>query len=137
MPRESQSPHNITGGAETILLVDDDADVRELVSTLLQREGYLVLEASGGAEALRLCTQAEIPLRLLLTDVQMPGMTGPELVSRALALRPQLSVLYMSAQSGEAFQAQPGGLAGRAFIQKPFTPEALVHAVRSLLGPSD
>lgn len=74
---------------------------------------------------------------MLLTDVQMPGMTGPELVSRALALRPQLSVLYMSAQSGEAFQAQPGGLARRAFIQKPFTPETLVHAVRRLLGPSD
>lgn len=137
MPRESQTPHGATGGAETILLVDDDADVRELVSSLLQREGYLVLEASGGAEALRFCAQAEIPLRLLLTDVQMPGMTGPELVSRALALRPRLLILYMSAQSGEAFQVQPGGQARKAFIQKPFTPEALVHAVRTLLGLSD
>lgn len=136
MPRESQAPHGATGGAETILLVDDDADVRELVSSLLQREGYLVLEASGGAEALRFCAQTEVPLHLLLTDVQMPGMTGPELVSRALALRPHLLVLYMSAQLGEAFQIPPGSQGGRAFISKPFAPEALRQQVRDLLGAS-
>lgn len=137
MSNESNVPHGAAGKAATILVVDDNANIRELVSSLLQREGYLVLEASGGAEALRLCTEHEGPLHLLLTDIQMPGMDGLALAAQALALRPGLSILYMSAQSRETFRIPPGNQRGRAFISKPFTPEALVQHVRDLLRSSE
>ncbi len=139
MPREPREPktlHNAGGQPETILLADDDADVREFVGVLLQREGYLVLEASGGREALRICAQYEGPIHLLLTDIQMPDMTGPELVPQALALRPHLPVLYMSAQFSEDILSQLEGRPLQPFIQKPFAPEALAQKMRDLLDPS-
>ncbi|MBM4133738.1 MAG: response regulator [Nitrospira sp.] len=134
MPTEPKTLLSAEGESKTILLVDDDADVREFVGSLLQREGYRVLETSGGLEALHICARHEGPIHLLLTDVQMPDMTGPELVPRALAIRPHLPVLYMSAQSSEAFHALLKGQPAGPFIQKPFTPDALVKKVRDLLG---
>ena len=136
MPREPKTLQKAGGESATILLVDDDADVRAFVGNLLQQEGYLVLEASGGREALRICAQYEGPLHLLLTDVQMPDMSGPELVPQALALRPHLPVLYMSAQSSEAFHVLLNGQPAWPFIHKPFAPEVLAQKVRDLLGPS-
>ncbi|MDE3019876.1 MAG: response regulator [Nitrospirota bacterium] len=130
-------PRGSATDSETVLLVDDDEAVRQYVGYILRRYGYRVLEASGGAEALHLCTQHEGPIHLLLTDIQMLDMTGPELAPRALVLRPHLQVLYMSAQFSEDVLSQLEGQPLQPFIQKPFTSEALVHTIRHLLGPSD
>ena len=136
MPQTPDVPHGSAADSETVLVVDDNEDVREFVGSLLQREGYRVLEASGGPEALRICAQYEGSLHLLLTDVQMPDMTGPELVPRALAIRPHLQVLYMSAQFSEDFMSPLDGQPLQPFIQKPFGPKALAQKVRGLLDPS-
>nr|MBI3614115.1 response regulator [Nitrospirota bacterium] len=136
MPRTPDAPHGSAADSETILLVDDDAAVRQYVGYILQRYGYRVLEASGGTEALHLCAHHEGQIHLLLSDVQMPDISGPELVPQALAIRPHLPVLYMSAQFSEDVHALLKGQPARPFIQKPFTPEALTQKVRDLLGPS-
>lgn len=136
MPRTSDAPHGSAADSETVLLVDDNAAVRQYVGYALQRYGYRVLEASGGTEALHLCTQHEGPIHLLLTDIQMLDMTGPELVPQALALRPHLPVLYMSALFSEDVLARVEGQPLQPFIQKPFTPEALAQKVRDLLDAS-
>lgn len=133
MPRTPDAPHGSAADLETVLLVDDNAAVRQYVGYVLRRYGYRVLEASRGTEALHLCTQHEGPLHLLLTDIQMPDMTGPELVPQALALRPHLPVLYMSAHFSEDVLARVEGHPLQPFIQKPFTPEALAQKVRALL----
>ncbi len=119
---------------QTVLLVDDDAAVRQLVGAILRQHGYTVMEAFDGAEGLRICAQHQGPIHLLLTDVQMPRMSGPRLAPLVLAIRPQTLILYMSAQPREAVQA-PGGLEPTVpFLQKPFAPDTLMRTVRDLLG---
>jgi two-component system cell cycle sensor histidine kinase/response regulator CckA len=119
-------------GTETILLADDDAEVRRIAKEMLTRQGYLVLEAVSGAEAVRLCESRQGIVDLLLTDVTMPGMSGPELAAALKAARPGLKVLYTSGYS-EKVLGQYGVTAEAAFIRKPFTPQWLARAVRSLL----
>jgi two-component system cell cycle sensor histidine kinase/response regulator CckA len=89
-------------GAETILVVDDQAPVRSVVREILQPTGYIVLEAGSGEEAVRICAGQEGPMHLLLTDVMMPGMSGPQLAQRLARLRPEMRVLYMSGYSDDA-----------------------------------
>jgi len=100
---------------------------------VLERAGYRVLVAAGGAEALDLAERYAGPIHLLLTDVVMPGMNGRELMRRLAPLRPDLRVLYMSGYADEAV-AQHGVLdPGTAFLQKPFTPGGLADKVRRVL----
>ena len=120
--------------SETILLVDDERMVRELVGKILRMHGYMVLEANCGADALRLCQQHAGPIHLLLTDVLMPEMNGRKLAERVIALRPQTQVLYMSGYPDDDFRAHFSPTTGMAFIQKPFTPNALARKVREVLG---
>lgn len=120
-------------GTETILLVEDESGVRDLVRDTLKEEGYVVLVAGNSAEALRLCHQHPDPIHLLLTDVVMPGLSGPQLAQALLPLRPHLRTLYMSGYTDEAI-VQHGVLeAGVAFLHKPFTPQTLTHKVREVL----
>src|SRR6266498_3120647 len=88
-------------GGETVLVVDDEAAVRSAVREILQPTGYLVLEAGSGEEALRICAGQEGPIHLLLTDVMMPGMSGPEVAQRLARMRPGMRVLYMSGYSDD------------------------------------
>jgi CheY-like chemotaxis protein len=119
-------------GSETILLVEDDEQVRALTRAILRKYGYKVLVAASGDEALRLCKQAG-PIHLLLTDVVMPHMSGRELAERVLGLRPELKVLCMSGYTDEAV-VRHGIVAGTiAFMRKPITPEALGRKVREVL----
>jgi CheY-like chemotaxis protein len=120
-------------GFETILLVEDEGALRILVRRALESRGYAVLAPASTEEALLVCERSTDSIHLLLTDIVMPGMLGPEVARRACALRAGLKVLYMSGYTDESIM-QRGLLRGdEAFIQKPFTPEALSRKVREVL----
>jgi CheY-like chemotaxis protein len=121
-------------GSETILLVEDEDSVRGLACRILLGEGYLVLEASNGEEALRISADYPDPIHLLLTDVVMPGgMSGRQLAANLSALRPQMKVLYMSGYTDDAIVHHGVLDEGIAFLQKPFTLIMLTHKVREVL----
>ena len=117
----------------TILLVEDDGTLRATIRRALLQAGFNVLDAAGGAEALVVNETHPEQIQLLVTDVVMPDVSGRELSSRLRALRPTLKVLYMSGHSADSFRSGGGLGAAEAFLQKPFTPSALVGAVRGLL----
>ena len=136
--RTDSAPAKITskpnGGAETILLVEDESMVRKPTRKLLERQGYQVLEAADGIEALRLWQDHGKPVALLLTDLVMPGgLTGQELARRLVAEQPQLKVIYVSGYSadiaGRDFQLRPG----ESFIQKPYATDELLETIRRFL----
>jgi signal transduction histidine kinase len=122
-------------GTETILVVEDEEQLRTLVSLILQQQGYTVLESRDVHEAVRLCEQHSGPLHLLLTDVVMPGMNGPDLAQQLTLLRPEMKVLYMSGYTDSAV-ARHSITSETPFIQKPFSPATLNQKVRDLLGGS-
>jgi PAS domain S-box-containing protein len=124
-------------GAETVLLVEDDQAVRTLGARILRGQGYTVIEAGSGAEALTAVAAYSGPIHLLLTDTVMPGISGPALAAQLKALRPDLRTLIMS---GYAPSPSVAGLnfGADGQLQKPFTPITLIRAVRSALdGPRD
>jgi PAS domain S-box-containing protein len=122
----------IPSGSETILLVEDEDVVRGVARQILEQAGYQVVEARGGEEAVRLCTERS-QIDLLLTDVVMPGTSGKEVADRATELRPGLKVLFMSGYTDEAI-VHHGILDSHVeFIQKPFTPIAFAKKVREVL----
>lgn len=118
---------------EVVLVVEDEATVRDMTSRALEEYGYRVVSASSGPEALTLMRQGDGPVRLLITDVIMPGMDGPELARRMLALRPGLPVLFMSGYTDDEIVRRGLLEAGQPFLQKPFTPERLGREVAELL----
>ena len=128
------------GGSETVLLVEDEVLVRNLAADALRRNGYQVLSASTGLEALDLAGQVLHPIDVLVTDVVMPQMGGEQLAVRMLSERPTLKVLFISGYTDLAVLQNGMLVPGTALLQKPFTPGQLVHRVRQLLdtdpGPS-
>jgi len=120
-------------GSETILVVEDEEEVRALVRGILQARGYAVLEASRPSEALATCKHHEGPIHLLLTDVVMPEMSGPELAERFQGYRGEARVLYMSGYTGDAIVHFGILDSANPFVQKPFTTDALAQKVREVL----
>jgi len=118
---------------ETILLVEDEESVRQLVFKALRLRGYRVLLAADADQALRLVNEHRGTIHMILTDVVMPHMSGTELVSRLCALRSSLKVVFMSGYSDGVIDHHGFLDGGRAFIQKPFTPELLARKVREVL----
>ncbi|MBI2901442.1 MAG: response regulator, partial [Planctomycetes bacterium] len=121
-------------GAETVLLVEDDPSVRSLVSLGLREEGYRVLEVEGPHLAIGVLERHAGPIHLLLSDVIMPGMTGPELAEKLLQLRPDLKVLFMSGYTGSAFVRVGATKPVDVKLRKPFAREDLLRVVREVLG---
>jgi len=128
-PVESQDHR----GDERILIVEDQEDVRALAADILRRYGYTVLEAARPSHALSIIESAADAIHLLLTDVVMPEMSGPALAERGLISKPDLKVLFMSGYTDDAVLERGIVEATTSFLQKPFTPATLAHAVRAAL----
>lgn len=131
----SKAPMEVRG-AETVLLVEDEKPLRELAHEILRGNGYKVLEAPSPEEALLIGERHAGSIDLLLTDVVMPKMSGREVAKRLKPLRPTMKVLYMSGYTDDVL-GQHGVLApDTAYLQKPFTPDALARGVREVLDSS-
>ncbi len=120
-------------GSETIVVVEDEESVRKLIRSVLTKLGYTVVEARDGQEALALCKNQSHPIHLLLSDVIMPNLSGPELAARITSLRPELKVLFMSGYTDNAVVLHGVLEAGTPYLQKPFTPAGLTSKVREVL----
>jgi two-component system, cell cycle sensor histidine kinase and response regulator CckA len=121
------------GGAETILVVEDDDHAREMVEQVLLRLGYDVLTAPNGNAAIDICRRHQRTLSLLITDVVMEHESGPQVYARVAALMPQVAVLFLSGYTGQSVLARGTRQEGVAYLQKPFTPKALALRVREVL----
>ena len=123
------------GGKETVLVVEDQAEVRDYAVAALKAYGYRVIQAENAGAALLLCERERGRIHLVLTDVVMPNMSGRELADRLEKMRPGIKVLFMSGYTDDVI-AHHGVLEeGAEFIQKPFSPEELAGKVRAVLGP--
>jgi CheY-like chemotaxis protein len=124
-------------GTETVLLVEDAELLRTLTCTLLEKNGYTVLVAANGDEAVQIAEREKRPIHLLLTDVIMPGMSGRELANYLTGVRPEMRVIYMSGYTNDAI-AHHGVLdPGIHFIEKPFSQESLMRKLRAVLDAEE
>jgi PAS domain S-box-containing protein len=126
-------PREVKGGNETVLLVEDETMIRALVSNILGSHGYTVLEADNAERAEEIARTRRGDIDLIVTDVVLPGLSGRELVERLAAVRPGLPSLFMSGYTQEIVDNHGVLRSGLSFLQKPFTPQALLMKVRELL----
>jgi two-component system cell cycle sensor histidine kinase/response regulator CckA len=132
-PAPEFHPARDSRGSETVLLVEDNDSVRTLAAKALRRRGYSVHEARDAEDAIEWATTCGIRPQLLITDVVMPGLSGPNLAARLLQSNPRLRVLYMSGYTGEVTAMHVNFWGGVPLLQKPFTPAALAERVRLAL----
>jgi len=127
-------PHAALGGSETVLLVEDEESVRQLVRETLAAKGYEVMEAENGEDGVAIAARHKGKIDLVITDVVMPGMGGRELVKQLAQTRPETKVLYLSGYTEDAIVSEGTIESGAAFLQKPFTLQNLSRKVREVLG---
>lgn len=126
-------PIAVVGGQETILLVEDEEAMRRMAKTFLEGMGYTVLEAGQASSALSIMRGYNAPIHLLITDVVLPGMSGPKLAEQAAALQPQIKVLFVSGYTADAILHHGVLDSNVEFLGKPFTPTVLAEKVRKVL----
>ena len=134
---EGEQTEVVAGGAAgsiTILLAEDDPDVRAFVCSLLEQQGYDVLLAENGRQSLELCRRHNGVIHALITDVVMPEINGRELAERAKLLRPELKVVFMSGYVDRGPKDDNASNPSYAFLEKPFSAETLLDTVKSLCG---
>ena len=129
----TSASQSAAGGSETVLLVEDEESVRQLVRETLEAKGYKVLEANHGDAALQIASDYHGPIDMLITDVVMPGMSGRELSEQLSASDPDIKILYLSGYTEDAVVHQGVLEPGTSFLQKPFTLQALARKVREVL----
>ncbi|MFC1482490.1 ATP-binding protein [Myxococcota bacterium] len=130
--RAARSVENLYG-TETILVVEDEPMVRKLAGRILRKQGYQVLAASDGQEAIHLVEQLQGPLHLLVTDVVLPGINGRVIAETIVSLRPEVKVIYVSGYTDNALNRHGVLEPGTVLVEKPFTPESLARKVREVL----
>jgi CheY-like chemotaxis protein len=123
----------VPGGGETVLVAEDDEQVRNLAVRILRDGGYRVLVAGDGQQALELAARHPDPIHLLLTDIVMPGLGGRQLAQRLVAARPAVRVVFMSGYADDAAFHETGGDDDLPFVPKPFAPAQLRTKVRAVL----
>lgn len=133
-PVDVELEPEVIGGAETILLVEDEAGLRDVAANMLQSVGYKVLKAENGPAALTAVNAYPENIDLLLTDIVMPGMSGSELVKELRGLRPSIKALYMSGYTGQQLAPYTGGSSDLDLVEKPFTKKVFLRKVRATLG---
>ncbi len=131
--KQAALPTAQSSGSETVLLVEDEESVRQLVRETLEARGYKVLEADNGDTALQIAGRQTEPLHMLITDVVMPGMGGRELASNLRTSRPKTKILYLSGYTEDAVVHEGVLESGASFLQKPFTLQTLARKVREVL----
>ena len=132
LERQHAAP-GATEGTETLLLVEDNDAIREISAQALRRRGYTVFEARNGEEAIDWASKSAVQADMLITDVVMPGMSGPNLAARLMQQTPNLRVLYMSGYTDDATEVHGAFWGGVPLLQKPFTPSQLAESVRVAL----
>jgi CheY-like chemotaxis protein len=133
--KDASKDKDIAGGNETILVVEDEPALLELVQEILEKKGYRVLEATTGVQALKVWDQHKDDIDLLLTDMMMPeGISGRELAERVLQDRADLKVIYSSGYSLDVVSQEPAFEDGTHFLQKPYDPDTLARMVRDCLN---
>ena len=118
---------------ETVLLVEDDEMVRTIIADSLRAQGYTVMDACRGDEALLLCECHCGPVHILVTDIMMPGMNGLELAERVIKFHPQIRVLFMSGYAEAGITRDSGTTPRTVFLQKPFRLDVLNRTLREVL----
>ena len=130
-PEQGAAPER---GAETVLVVEDEDSVRRVIETILTRRGYTVLSANGGDSALKLAKSHAGKIHLLVSDVVMPHMSGPQVAEQMALISPATRVLFLTGYTDETVVNHGVFRAGAALLQKPFSPDALARKVREVLG---
>lgn len=123
-----------TAQEATILLVEDDEPLRKLVATVLTREGYRVIAAQDAIEAAELLTSEETHVDLIIADILLPGLSGPELAREILSDHPDVKVIFVSGSKDENVLETADLVANERFLSKPYTPESILNAVREALA---
>jgi CheY-like chemotaxis protein len=145
LPQVAQAPDSVSiqkprldhmHGSETILLVEDDAAVRELVRTLLSAQGYRVIATQNADDLRKICEEHEGQIHLLVTDMVLPGTSGREIAKQVSLLRPEIKVLFMSGYTDDSLVQSHGFEKSMAFLQKPFSAVFLASKVREVLDAS-
>jgi two-component system, cell cycle sensor histidine kinase and response regulator CckA len=136
-PAHAASARRSFRGAETVLVAEDEDGVRTVITEMLRKQGYSVVPAPGGEEALEIGRDLQTKFDLLISDVIMPGMNGPELAGKLRAVRPGLRVLYVSGYTDSAISREDELGPGTLFLHKPFTTEQLAEKVREILDQPD
>ena len=133
---ERKSASSVRRIAETVLLVEDEEVLLNILQSSLETSGYRVVTAPNGQEAIRLCQEYAGPIHILITDLVMPGMSGRQVSEQVLLLRPEIRVLFMSGYTDDEQIRHGIRASGQQFLQKPFTPAALALKLRDVMAAS-